>query len=100
MKERNPEKSKATILDAAESEFADKGFWGARVDVIAANANINKRMIYAYFGDKVALYNAVLSNTYKKMEMVENELVKQNLQGISLVEHIISTYFDFLYRRN
>ena len=97
MKERNPEKSKATILDAAESEFADKGFWGARVDVIAANANINKRMIYAYFGDKVALYNAVLSNTYKKMEMVENELVKQNLQGISLVEHIISTYFDFLY---
>lgn len=97
MKERNPEKSKLAILTAAETEFADKGFWGARVDEIAANANINKRMIYAYFGDKEALYNAVLLNTYAKMEEVENNLVKQKLQGIELVKEIISTYFEFLY---
>lgn len=97
MKERNPEKSKAAILDAAENEFAQKGFWGARVDEIANAANINKRMIYAYYGDKEALYNAVLLNTYSKMETVENNLVKQELQGLALVEQIISTYFDFLY---
>ena len=97
MKERNPDKSKAAILRAAEAEFADKGFFGARVDEIAAKADINKRMIYAYFGDKEALYNQVLLNTYSKMEAVENNLIKQNLQGISLIEKIISTYFDFLY---
>lgn len=97
MKERNPEKSKAAILFAAENEFAQKGFFGARVDEIAAKADINKRMIYAYFGDKEALYNAVLLNTYSKMEAVENELIKQNLQGEALIKNIISTYFDFLY---
>ena len=97
MKERNPDKSKAAILRAAEAEFAGKGFFGARVDEIAAKADINKRMIYAYFGDKEALYNQVLLNAYSKMEKVENNLIKQNLQGISLIEKIISTYFDFLY---
>ena len=97
MKERNPEKSKAAILSAAETEFADKGFWGARVDEIATSANINKRMIYAYFGDKEALYNAVLLNTYSKMEKVENDLIKRNLNGIELIKEIISTYFDFLF---
>lgn len=97
MKVRNPEKSKLAILTAAETEFADKGFWGARVDEIAVNANINKRMIYAYYGDKEALYNAVLLNTYAKMEEVENALIKRDLEGIELVKEIVSTYFDFLY---
>ena len=97
MKERNPQKSKLAILLAAENEFAQKGFWGARVDEIANAANINKRMIYAYFGDKEELYNQVLLNTYSKMEQVEIELEKQNLEGKELIEKIISTYFDFLY---
>lgn len=97
MKERNPQKSKASILTAAENEFALKGFWGARVDEIANAANINKRMIYAYFGDKQELYNQVLLNTYSKMEQVEVQLEKQNLVGKELVKNIISTYFDFLY---
>ena len=97
MKERNPQKSKLAILTAAENEFAEKGFWGARVDEIAQSANINKRMIYAYFGDKEELYNQVLLNNYSKMEEVELLLEKQNLFGIELVKRIISTYFDFLY---
>lgn len=97
MKERNPQKSKAAILNAAETEFALKGFFGARVDEIANKANINKRMIYAYFGDKESLYNAVLLNTYSKMEEVESNLIERDLNGIELVKEIISTYFDFLY---
>lgn len=97
MKERNPQKSKCAILTAAENEFAEKGFWGARVDEIANAANINKRMIYAYFGDKEELYNQVLLNAYSKMAEVEVQLEKQNLIGKELVEKIISTYFDFLY---
>ena len=97
MKERNPQKSKLAILTAAENEFAEKGFWGARVDEIAQSANINKRMIYAYFGDKEELYNQVLLNNYSKMEEVELSLEKQNLYGIELVKQIVSTYFDFLH---
>src|SRR5580692_2798564 len=57
---RNPGRSRERILSAALKEFAAKGFAGARVDVIARRANINKRMLYHYFGDKEELFKAVL----------------------------------------
>lgn len=55
--------SKATkerILAAATTEFAAHGVAGARVDRIAEAAEANKRAIYDYFGDKKALFAAVL----------------------------------------
>lgn len=58
--ERNPQRTRQRILAAALKEFAAKGFHGARVDLIASRANINKRMLYHYFGDKEALFKAVL----------------------------------------
>jgi len=36
-----------------------KAFGGARIDAIAARADINKRMLYHYYGGKDALYIAV-----------------------------------------
>jgi AcrR family transcriptional regulator len=57
---RNPQQSQQRILDAALAEFAAKGFAGARVDVIARQARINKRMLYHYFGDKEGLFRKVL----------------------------------------
>jgi AcrR family transcriptional regulator len=57
---RNPERSRTRILAAALKEFSAKGFAGARVDAIARRANINKRMLYHYFGDKEELFKAVL----------------------------------------
>ena len=96
MQQRDAEKSKQRILLAAEREFADKGFFGARVDVIAATAQINKRMIYAYFGDKEGLYQQVLTQVYHRMEDVERELVAQQYRGKRLIQEIIGAYFDFL----
>ena len=98
MQQRDAEKSKQRILAAAEQEFADKGFFGARVDEIAANAQINKRMIYAYFGDKEKLYQQVLARVYRRMEDVEWELVALRYTGRKLVREIICAYFDFLNR--
>src|SRR6202044_1052358 len=57
---RNPERTRERILSAALKEFAAKGFAGARVDVIARRATINKRMLYHYFGNKEKLFRAVL----------------------------------------
>lgn len=74
MAKRNPEKTSRRILDAAVLEFADKGLSGARVDTIAARANINKRMLYHYFGDKEALYVAVMEKAYEGIRSAEREL--------------------------
>src|SRR5271156_3117230 len=58
--ERNPERTRGRILSAALKEFAARGFAGARVDAIAGRADINKRMLYHYFGDKENLFREAL----------------------------------------
>ncbi|HWO66486.1 MAG TPA: TetR family transcriptional regulator, partial [Umezawaea sp.] len=50
------------LLDAAYDEFVERGLAGARVDRIAAAAEANKQAIYAYFGSKDALFDAVLNS--------------------------------------
>ena len=57
---RNAEATKQRILAAASEGFSRRGFAGARIDRIAELAGANKRMIYAYFGDKGQLYVAVI----------------------------------------
>lgn len=52
--------TRARLLDAAYSEFVRLGLAGARVDRISAAAAANKQAIYAYFGSKDALFDAVL----------------------------------------
>jgi AcrR family transcriptional regulator len=56
---RNAEETRRRILAAATEDFAARGVAGARVDRIAAAAGVNKAQIYAYFGDKSGLFDAV-----------------------------------------
>ena len=57
---RNPERTRELILTAALEEFSRGGFAGARVDVVARRAGVNKRMLYHYFADKRGLFEEVL----------------------------------------
>lgn len=54
------EASEKAILDAAASVFAQKGYYGARVDEIADAAGMNKAMLYYRVGDKEELYRRVV----------------------------------------
>jgi AcrR family transcriptional regulator len=71
---RDPERTSAAVLAAATGEFKDKGFAGARVDVIARRAGVNKRMLYHYFGSKEDLYLAVLEAAYAGIRGAESRL--------------------------
>src|SRR3954469_25602269 len=57
---RDAAATKARLLHAATEEFAEYGLAGARIDRIAERAGANKRLIYVYFGDKDALFDAVV----------------------------------------
>lgn len=50
----------AQILSTALTVFLDSGFGNATVDELAAAAKVTKRTIYAYFGDKDALFAAMI----------------------------------------
>ncbi len=54
------ERTKGLLLEAATSEFCTRGLAGARIDRIAAEAGVNKERIYQYFGNKNALFDAVI----------------------------------------
>ncbi|MFE0757077.1 TetR/AcrR family transcriptional regulator [Inquilinus sp. NPDC058860] len=71
---RDPERTSAAILAAAVKEFMEKGYSGARINEIAKRAGANKRMLYHYFGDKEALYLAVLEGAYVAIRSAESKL--------------------------
>ncbi|MFK0159948.1 TetR/AcrR family transcriptional regulator [Streptomyces sp. NPDC090493] len=55
----DPERTRQTILDAANEEFGKHGFKGARVERIAAAAGVNHSLITYHFGGKKGLYDAL-----------------------------------------
>lgn len=59
-KERNALETKRRILQAAEKEFAAKGYDGARLGTIARAADVQGALIHHYFGDKEGLHSAVV----------------------------------------
>jgi AcrR family transcriptional regulator len=87
---RDPAATSARILAAATREFALYGLGGARVDRIAARARANKRMLYYYFGDKEALFLAVLERTYADIRTAEQKLNLLNLSPVEAMRRLVT----------
>ena len=93
---RDPERTSAAILGASVKEFTDKGYQGARVDSIAARAGVNKRMLYHYFGNKEALYVAVLESIYTAIRTAEHRLHlsdRDPVEGMRELVHFTWRYY-------
>ncbi|WDR01890.1 TetR/AcrR family transcriptional regulator [Devosia algicola] len=90
---RNSAKTKAAILTAARGEFSERGFEGARVDAIADRAGANKRLLYHYWGNKEALYLAVLHDAYLEIRSGERELSLSKLDPVEAVDRIVRFTF-------
>ncbi len=98
-KGRDAEATKARILAAAKREFAKSGLGGARVDVIAARAKANKRMIYHYFGNKEALFRTVVEAAYVDIRTAEQKLHLEDLPAREALEKLIRFTWDY-YLKN
>jgi AcrR family transcriptional regulator len=61
---RDKEITRATILAAAEQEFARHGFEAATTEGIAERSGVTKGMIFHYFGSKEKLYEAALEQVF------------------------------------
>ncbi|MGB6008525.1 TetR family transcriptional regulator [Castellaniella sp.] len=87
---RDTDRSKAAILGAACDEFSEYGFAGGRVDRIAERAGVNKRLIYYYFGNKDALFLAVLESTYADIRAAEQGLHLDLLEPVEALRRLIT----------
>jgi TetR/AcrR family transcriptional regulator len=90
------ELTRSRILAAAESEFSDKGIYGARIDEIAATAKVNKRMIYEHFESKEGLYRAVLRGVYSKLAEYEESYYIDGLSPEVAISNLVYGSFRFL----
>lgn len=97
-KTRDAEATKKRILDAAKHEFAQNGFDGARVDKIANLAQINKQMLYHYFGNKDELFKLVLEEAYRSLREYESCVDMNHLPAneaiLALIEFTWSHYLE------
>jgi AcrR family transcriptional regulator len=86
---RDAEDTKRRLLEAAATEFAERGIAGARIDRIAAAAQANKALIYSYFGNKEQLFDAVF-----------DALVVDTLHDVPIDPEDLAGYAARLFDRN
>ena len=99
------EGAREAILNAAEKVFAEHGFDGARIDVIAKESGYNKSLIFQYFDDKLSLYAAVIRRADDQTRDVQNQALAEfrrmtaplNFTEIrKLLREYVGWYFDYL----
>jgi AcrR family transcriptional regulator len=62
------------ILNAATTEFAERGFEGVRMEHVARRAGFNKSLVYRFFKDRETLFREVLRNQFTQRDAGLNEL--------------------------
>jgi len=93
---RHPEKSRRAILNAAVDEFAEHGIAGARIDAIAKAAQVNKALLYYYFNDKDALYEAVLDHVFSGLQARIMPVFQSELPPREKLLEYVGRYFDYI----
>ena len=84
------------ILAAAAQEFSARGYAGARVDLIARRARVNKAMLYYHFGSKQTLYRTLLRQTFSAAAARLRDAVEGPLPPARKVELLVSTFAAFV----
>ncbi|MCK4609509.1 MAG: TetR/AcrR family transcriptional regulator [Gammaproteobacteria bacterium] len=91
------DKTRASVLKAAEKLFAKKGFAGASISEIAKQAKINQSLIYHHFDSKDGLWKAVrqaISERYNEIYSLTPCSVKLGLKA--LLRRAVNDKFNFL----
>jgi AcrR family transcriptional regulator len=90
---RDPDGTRARILQAAIREFSSSGYSGARIDAICKRARANPRMIYHYFEDKDGLYLTVLEHVLGELRREELKLEVDHVAPLAGMLEL----FDFIH---
>lgn len=96
VRRRDSEATRGDLLQTATQIFADRGFYGARIDEIADAAGVNKRMIYVYFQDKEGIYREVLASHFRQVLEATQPDLGPEVGPRAQAEALVRRYFEFL----
>lgn len=94
-RERSAALTQERILDAAEQEFAARGFAGARLREIAVAAGIQPALIHHYFADKQGLYEAVIRRAVDQMSTASWRVLETQRDVEGIVRGFVDVMVDF-----
>jgi AcrR family transcriptional regulator len=90
------EERRALILLAAGRAFARDGYAGARIEDIAAAAEVTKPIVYRHFASKKALYMALLEKHEGDLPGFIEAIDPDGLPLDELVRAILDHWFDYV----
>ena len=93
------ERTRGSILVAAELLFAERGFAGARLEDIAARVGIRRASLLYYFRDKLELYDAVLAGLLGALHARIATALRAGGGLGSRIERAVSAWVDFVGER-
>lgn len=100
IKEKHKILSKDTeqaILLAAEQEFMQKGYDGAKTVSIAHNAGVTHAMLHYYFGTKERLFNKIFNEKLSLLgKMVTDVIIEPDTTPLEKIKTVVDRHFEFL----
>ncbi len=86
------------ILSAAEAEFAEKGFDGARVKEIAGRVGVTHAVVHYHFHTKRDLYRAVVDRMVGELVDLATSIPREPYDPGPKLERFFYGFFDFAVR--
>src|SRR5690242_16962178 len=97
---RDPERSRESILDAAEYLFATKGYEETSLQEIGQQAGVSRGTPNYFFGSKEQLYGAVLDRVmlaeHEAISQMQSQVIADDVSPEAVFAQGISSYLDFL----
>jgi TetR/AcrR family transcriptional regulator len=89
-------RTRAALLDAAETLFAGRGFEGTRLEDVANRVGIRRASIVYYFKDKQALYEAVLDQMLGGLREAIEPVLATSDPLPQRIEAAVGAWVDFV----
>ncbi|KAF5041530.1 Bacterial regulatory protein, tetR family [anaerobic digester metagenome] len=94
-REREKQKRRQEIIDAAEKVFFAKGYDKVTMDEIAQKAEVNKALLYYYFKNKETLFFAVNLQGVRILHEIYVRCFNIDTDGYGKVKVMLQGLFDF-----
>ena len=88
------------LLDAGRELFAERGYDGVPVWIIAKQAGVNKAMISYHFGGKRQLYLAIVEATFSEFVSVVEQLAESRQPAPDVLRELIATVGELASRQH
>jgi len=96
-KEREKERRREEILDAAQRVFVEKGLTIATVDDIVTAAELSKGTLYLYFESKEDIYLALMQRGLRLLRSKFGEIISGGNSVVKTLRQLDEAYKEFYY---